>query len=260
MNKPKYYNKILCIGDSHASKCFTPHPWPHWVGESLDCEIDVLCSPGAGSQIGVDKLALALSQKSYDLVIFQMSHEYRNSIGMNHSRWSDNSGETKIWEESGNLAGDEFIMGLNPSNNVNAMSKFFGKEDFKKQIFETFNEWYIQYVADNTYELYIKQLQQMFAVQQICNKNSTSCKIFTWHPFLRKRKGMLFNGWISLIDLDHVINRSAEESLESAGMKSPYHKYEATPVHPEWSVDGYHLNDQGSKWLVENLLVPDILK
>jgi len=52
-------HKILCVGDSHASTAFTHKPWPYW----LDGNIDVLCSPGAGIEIGVQKLALQLSKE-----------------------------------------------------------------------------------------------------------------------------------------------------------------------------------------------------
>ena len=258
---PLSYNKILCVGDSHASNKFTPTPWPDHLAKILDCEHDVLSSPGAGSQIGVDKLVLKLSNNSYDLVVFQLSHEYRNAIGMNYEQRFDKSNENDPWDQSGNKVGEEFIMCLNPSNNVGAMKKFFRGYKAMKRLFESFNAWYIQFVADNTYELYIKQLQQIYNIQKVCADHNTPCLIFAWHPIKQKKKNSpLFDSWRSMINWEDVINISAEQLMEQQEMKQPYEQYKATPVNKEWSVDGYHLNDQGSKWLVENLLIPYILK
>ena len=258
---PLSYNKILCVGDSHASNKFTPLPWPKQLANKLECLIDVVSSPGAGTQIGVDKLILKLSKNKYDLIIFQLSHEYRNSIGMNYNSRFDTSKENDEWEQHGNKVGEEFIMCLNPSNNVGAMKKFFSGSLMMNKLYKRFNEWYIQFVADNTYELYIKQLQQIYNIQKICADHNTPCLIFAWHPIKQKKKNSpLFDSWRSMINWKDVINISAEQLMEQQGMKQPYEQYKATPVNKEWSVDGYHLNDQGSKWLVENLLIPYILK
>jgi len=258
---PRSYSNILCVGDSHASTKFTTHPWPYWLSQSLECKTDVLSSPGAGSQVGIDKLCLKLKDKHYDLIVFQLSHEYRNTMGMNYDMKYDTSGEKDDWEQHGNKVGEEFLMCLNPSNNVGAMTKFFRGWSPAKKLFKRFDEWYIQYVADNNYELYVKQMQQIFTIQQICKSKNTPCIIFPWHRIKTKKKNSpLFDSWKSIIDWDLVLEDSAEKFLEDSNLKKPYSKYEATPVHEDWSVDGYHLNDNGSKLLVEKMLVPSIIK
>ena len=62
--------KVLCIGDSHADTGYCDKPWPYHISG----DVTVKCSPGNGTQIGVEKLALELSLNKYDLVAVSYTH------------------------------------------------------------------------------------------------------------------------------------------------------------------------------------------
>lgn len=239
-------HKILCVGDSHASTAFTRKPWPYW----LDGNIDVLCSPGAGIEIGVQKLALQLSKEKYDLVIFQGPHNMRLSVGMNYNEADDRSGVEKTypWQQHGNKVDDEFIMGLNPNNNIPAMAKFHGKEHFKQKIYKGFNEWFLQYQADNNYETTVKYTTHLFTVEQLCKVYNTKLVIFLWHP-IEGRKNNLFTAWNK--HLTTVISTSVFEWQQSKNWIWRGGKCKNT-------TDGYHLNDYGNEVLVQEYLKPHI--
>lgn len=243
------YNKILCVGCSHASSIFASKPWPYWLANELECEYDVLASPGAGIQIGVDKLALKLSQEKYDLVVFQTPHELRLSIGMNHDPSYDKSKENQPWEINGNKIGEHFIMGLNPSNNVHAMNKFFGGNNLK--LYKHFNRWYMQYVADNSYEINVKFLQSLWMVQSLCDQYHTPSKIFYWHG-ITEIKSELYNSWKRILRHEDIIEGNVVDYLNINGMANN------GAVHEEYSDDKYHLNDTGSSSMVKEYLLPKL--
>ena len=243
---PESYHNILCVGDSHASTAFTRKPWPHW----LDGNVDVLCSPGAGIEIGVQKLALQLSKKEYDLVIFQAPHNMRLSVGMNYDEANDNSGVEKTypWQQHGNKVDDEFIMSLNPSNNVYAMKKFHGKDFGKIKIYKNFNEWFLRYQADNNYETTVKYITHLFTVEQLCKTYNTKLVTFLWHP-IEGNKNDLYNSWSK--HLTSVVPSTVTDWQESKGWKGK-------EGHCEHTVDGYHLDDIGSRTLVQEYLKPNL--
>ena len=244
---PLSYNNILCVGDSHASTAFTRKPWPYW----LEGNKDVLCSPGAGIEIGVQKLALQLSKKQYDLVIFQAPHNMRLSVGMNYDESNDNSGieKTYPWQQHGNKVDDEFIMSLNPSNNVGAMKKFHGKDFGKVKIYKNFNEWFLRYQADNNYETTIKYVTHLFTIEQLCKMYNTKLITFLWHPIEGKRNE-LFTSWYK--QLETLLSEAVTDWQESKGWKGK-------EGHCEHTVDGYHLDDNGSRTFVQEYLKPNLL-
>ena len=249
MKPPKSYLKILCVGCSHASSAFTGHPWPYWIAKSLNAKFDVLASPGAGIQICVDKLALKLSQAKYDLILFQTPHELRLAIGMNYDPKHDTSKENHPWETNGNKIGEHFVMGLNPSNNVHAMNKFFGGYNLK--LYKHFNRWYNQYVADNTYEINVKFLQQIWTVQKLCEQHNTPYKIFHWHENTEINTN-LYASWKKLINHEHILKGNVVDYLNENGMAI------MGAVASEYSTDKYHLNDIGSEKIANNFILSQI--
>jgi hypothetical protein len=249
LNKPKSYTNVLCIGCSHASKKFTKRPWPYWISQSIGFNVDVLSSPGAGIQIGVDKLVLQLSKKEYDLVLFQGPHDVRLSVGMNYHSDKDSSKEKDPWESHGNKVDAEFIMSLNPHNNVDAMKKFFGNDHSK--LYQGFNNWYTRFVCDNNYETKVRYLHNLFLVQEICKRHGIKYKIFLWHK-LEATPTDVFSAWYDQLDQDYIIQESVEEFLLRTKMKKD------SWVSDEYSVDKYHLNDKGSKLLVQDYIIPQL--
>lgn len=239
---PQSYNRILCVGDSHASTAFTRKPWPCW----LEGNIDVLSAPGAGIEICVHKLALQLTKQTYDLVIFEAPHNMRLAVGMNYNEANDNSGieKTYPWQQHGNFVGDEFVMSLNPSNNVGAMKKFHGKDFGKVKVYKDYNEWYLRYQADNNYETTVKYATHLFTVEQLCKVYNTKLVTFLWHPIEGKRNE-LFTSWYNR--LKTIVPQAVTEWQEHKGWKGK-------EGHCKHTVDGYHLDDHGSKTLVQEYL------
>lgn len=241
-----YNNKILCVGDSHASTSFTDKPWPHW----LTGDIDVLCSPGAGIEIGVQKLSLQLTKQKYDLVIFEAPHNMRLAVGMNYNKSYDNSGieKTYPWQQHGNLVEDEFIMSLNPSNNVSTMKKFHS-EKFSN-LYKGYNDWYLRYQADNNYETTVKFAAHLFTVEQLCKSYNTKLVTFLWHP-IEGKHNELYNSWYNR--LESILPQAVTDWQEQKGWKGKEGPCKNT-------VDGYHLDNIGSETLVQEYLNPHIPK
>ena len=228
--------KVLCIGDSHADTGYCDKPWPYHISG----DVTVKCSPGNGTQIGVEKLALELSLNKYDLVVFQTSHELRQTIGMNYTGKSDRSRQEGGWDS--NLVDNVFLQGINSNNNKSAMAKFHGKKPFNKQLYDGFDNFFCMFQADNEYEVYIRQLQHIYLVQQVCKQYGVKLVLFMWHP-LPKRPSVLYDAWDRLIDWDRIISPSVIEWQTINKMKPR-----------KITVDGYHLNSETSKQLVTELL------
>lgn len=244
---PQSYNRILCVGDSHASTAFTHKPWPYWV----DGNKDVLSSPGAGIEIGVQKLALQLSKQQYDLVIFQAPHNVRLAVGMNYDPATDNSVEKNMpWQQHGCKVGDEFIQSLNPSNNVYAMKKFHGKEFGKIKEYKNYNDWYLRYQADNYYETNVKFITHLFTIEQLCKVYNTKLVTFLWHPIEGKRNE-LFTSWYN--KLESIVPQAVTEWQEQK-------EWKGKEGHCKHTVDGYHLDDGGNRTLVQEYLKQHIVK
>jgi hypothetical protein len=228
--------KVLCIGDSHADTGYCDKPWPSHISG----DVTVRSSPGNGTQIGVEKLTLELAQHRYDLVVFQTSHELRQTIGMNYTGKSDRSVAQGGY--GSNLVDNVFLQGINANNNKDAMAKFHGKKNFNKQLYEGFDNFYLQYQADNDYEVYIRQLQHIYLVQQICKQYEVELVLFMWHP-LPKRPSVLYDAWDRLIDWESIVTPSVLEWQTINKMKPR-----------KVTVDGYHLNSVTSSKLVKELL------
>tara|TARA_E500000178_G_C16846404_1_gene673047 strand:- start:581 stop:988 length:408 start_codon:yes stop_codon:yes gene_type:complete len=131
-------------------------------------------------------------------------------------------------------------MSLNPSNNVGAMEKFHGKA----KVFKDYNEWYLQYQADNNYETTVKYVAHLFTVEQLCKMYNTKLVTFLWHPIEGKRNE-LFTSWYD--KLETLVPQAVTEWQEHKGWKGKEGPCEHT-------TDGYHLNDFGSKTLVQEYL------
>jgi len=246
-------DKILCIGCSHASKTYATKSWPYWIGQFYKKDVEVMSSSAAGVQIGVDKLCLKLVSKTYDSIFFQVPNNIRLSIGMNSNGIKRNPEMSMPWERNGNTVGEEFLINLNPNNNVESMKKFFGKADEK--IFEAFNKWYLKYFGDNTYETNVRLMHNIFLVQELCKVNNIPYYIFFWHDVpVKTDNSKLFNAWHDLIDWNRIVTGSVTGFLE-------HNKYKNKSIIPnEWSVDGYHMNDLGSRLVVDNFVIPGVQK
>lgn len=239
----KYYNNILCVGDSHASKSYTQKSWPYWISGVKE----TLSSPGAGIEIGVQKLALKLSQDKFDFVIFQTSHNMRLSAGMNYNGKNDTTKELDWrWEDHGCKVDNHFIMGLNRENNVKAMRKYHGIR--KTEFYNGFNKWYLKYQGDNEYETKIKYLQHICSVQQLCKAYDIPCAIFNWHT-LPQSQSKLYSAWNKVIDHSCIVSTSVEQWYIDTDFDLGKN-----------TVDGYHLTEEGSRLLVQDYLEPAIFK
>ena len=135
-----------------------------------------------------------------------------------------------------------FLQGINSNNNKSAMAKFHGKKPFNKQLYEGFDNFFCMFQADNEYEVYIRQLQHIYLVQQVCKQYGVKLVLFMWHP-LPKRPSVLYDAWDRLIDWDRIISPSVIEWQTVNKMKPR-----------KITVDGYHLNSETSKQLVTDLL------
>lgn len=250
-------DKILCVGCSHASSVYTKKSWPYWISNHYNQEVDVLCSSGAGIQIGVDKLCVALDKNIYNAVIFQIPSNTRLSVGMN-TEYLITSHETETpWEINGNKVKEEWIMSLNAQNNVNAMTKFWGPR-FKK-LFKGFNAWYLQFVADNLYETEVRLFHNLYLAQSLCERNNIPFYAFFWHPQItRDDSRVLLASWQNLINWSNTMPNSITDFLKDNNMVDSIHPL--SPVLDAWAVDGYHLNSLGSKRIVDEYIVPNIEK
>jgi hypothetical protein len=250
-------NKIICVGCSHASISFTRNPWPYWISQYFNASVEILSSPGAGIQIGVDKLSLALETNDVDFVVFQVPHNVRLSIGMNYHFNPSDPQDQQRWQLNGNQVAEEFIMGLNPNNNINAMSRLHG-EKYRK-MFLRFNDWYLQFVGDNRYETDIRFLQNIFMVQEMCRLKNVPYVFFLWHDFKTDTSDRpLFKSWLDKIDFSRCPDKSIEQFLVEQKIKAPWNINRPDPVDSAYSVDGYHLNDNGSKKIIYDFIAPFI--
>jgi hypothetical protein len=168
---------------------------------------------------------------------------------MNHDPSKDTSNENYPWEINGNKIGEHFVMGLNPSNNVRAMNKFFGGYDLK--LYKHFNRWYMQYVADNTYEINVKFLQNLWTVQSLCDQYHTPSKIFHWHE-VTNIESSLYNSWKRLLRHEDILEGNVVNYLNTNGMANN------GAVHEEYSDDNYHLNEYGNSRLIKEYLLPQL--
>ena len=88
----------------------------------------------------------------------------------------------------------------------------------------------------------------MFTVEQLCKTYNTKLVTFLWHP-IEGNKNDLYNSWSK--HLTSVVPSTVTDWQESKGWKGK-------EGHCEHTVDGYHLDDIGSRTLVQEYLKPNL--
>ena len=77
---------ILVGGCSHSAPYFVrrPQTWPALLRHKYDCKVIQKVSPGAGNLFIIDHLMWELNKTEVDLVIFQITEQFRTVLGLNH--------------------------------------------------------------------------------------------------------------------------------------------------------------------------------
>ncbi len=239
--------KIAAVGCSHTS--YVDKCWPQQLASLLNAELVLGSSPGAGVGICVDKLCYILSTEKVDHVFFQAPADLRFCIGMNTKL------KTLIGVEGNGIPGDlcnsndffTFIMTL-VHGNKRALNRMV--DNRTDDLWDKFDKIWEEYFFDNFYESRINFVKHLVQVQNLCKNHNVPYTMFTWHDFPWNDKNKLLRAWVDQIDRKNLIS----ESVINFNKRNK-RMDERECVYKEFSVDGYHLNAEGSHILAKDYIL-----
>ena len=86
---------VLVGGCSHSSSYYVrrSRTWHGLLNKKYDCKVIAKVSPGAGNLFIIDHLMWELNKTEVDLVIFQITEQFRTVLGLNHDELVRNDHE-----------------------------------------------------------------------------------------------------------------------------------------------------------------------
>ncbi len=256
---------VLVGGCSHSAPYFVTRPqtWPALLRHKYDCKMIQKVSPGAGNLFIIDHLMWELNKTEVDLVIFQITEQFRTVLGLNHDELVRNDHENfqgascksmniffnaDFWEKYSSVKYrfDSDRQDFDDRKNI-FLEKFpVSKNEivYDPEYYEMFDTFYLEQILPSVYETQVRYLRELYLLQNECKmKNIPILFIEFWKPLLR-------------LDVDGVRfyyhkldrNKFVEFDYDKNWMSDDEH----------FGPDGCHFNVKGHRMFFEDYVEPNL--
>lgn len=167
--------KIATVGCSHSSY-YAGNPWPIYLKDLLNCDLDMAYSSGAGNEMNIEKVKLLLD-KTPSLLIVQLTDPARLTMPIanfdNHNPWPSKPLSDKTSLTNSHHIEENCYYTFNPHENEKNLYKLINKK-------VTVDKFIIDHVLTSNHNLYNKVLHTMCAMAFMANQKNIPIVFFSW--------------------------------------------------------------------------------
>ena len=244
--------------------------WPMILREKYNCNLIRQTIPGAGNTFIIDHLMWELNKNKVDLVIFQITEQYRTTLGINHldllgKDHLDFHGATckslniffnaDFWEKYSTT-----MYKLEPDrHNFDDRKHLFLEKypSYRWDIvydpiqYEMFDTFYLEQILPSAYETQVRHLKELYTLQCECElKNIPILFIEWWKPLLNLDiEGVKF--YYNKLDRDKFIEFDFDKNWDVRKFKVPAERSRRKQYFGE---DSTHFNEKGHKMFFEKYI------
>lgn len=256
---------VLVGGCSHSTDYYTRknESWPSLLQKKYECDLIRHTISGIANLLIIDKLMWELNNNKIDLVIFQITEQYRTVLGINHTRLleqehSDFHGATckpiniffnaDFWER---YSTSKYQLEADRHNFDERKDIFLDeypsiKHDvvYNPLYYEMFDTFYLEQILPSTYETQVRYLRELYLLQNECKvKNVPILFIEWWKPLLKMNVDAV-KFYYNKLDR----NKFVEFDYDKNWMDDDEH----------FGTDGCHFNVKGHKMFFEKYVEPNL--
>ena len=255
---------VLVGGCSHSAPYYVTRneTWHSLMKKKYDCDIISHTYSGTGNLFIIDHLMRELDKNRSDLVIFQITEQFRTVLGINHN---------------GLLKGGQNFMGATcKSMNIFFNADFWEKyssvkyrfdsdrQDFddRKHIFledfpnkksdlvydpeyyEMFDIFYLEQILPSVYETQVRYLRELYLLQNECKMKNVPILFIEWWKPLLKMDVDAVKFYYNKLDR----NKFVEVDYDKNWMNDDEY----------FGPDGCHFNTRGHRMFFEKYVEPNL--
>ena len=255
---------VLVGGCSHSAPYYVTRneTWHSLMKKKYDCDIISHTYSGTGNLFIIDHLMRELDKNRSDLVIFQITEQFRTVLGINHNGLHN--------------GGQNFMGATCKSMNIFFNADFWKKyssakyrfdsdrEDFddRKHIFledfpstkndivydqdyyEMFDIFYLEQILPSVYETQVRYLRELYLLQNECKMKNVPILFIEWWKPLLKMDVDAVKFYYNKLDR----NKFVEVDYDKNWMSDDEH----------FGPDGCHFNVKGHKMFFEKYVEPNL--
>ncbi len=256
---------LLVGGCSHSTPYYVTRQetWHSLLKEKYDCNIISHTLSGSGNLLIIDRLMWELNNTAIDAVIFQVSEQYRTTLGINHSELLDTEESnflgatcksmniffnTDFWKKYSSVkyrfSSDRHDFDHRKDILLEEFPKVLDDSVYDSEYYQMFDTFYLEQILPSVYETQVRYLRELYLLQNECKvKNIPILFIEWWKPLLN-------------LDIDGVkfyydkLNRDKFVEFD-------FDKNWANDVE-HFGHDGCHFNIKGHKMFFTNYIEPNL--
>ena len=256
---------VLVGGCSHSQPFYgkNKNSWPELLRQKYDCNLIRHTIGGAANLLIIDKLMWELNNNKVDLVIFQITEQYRSVLGINHlgllgKDHTDFKGATckstniffnaDFWKKYSSVkyrfSSDRHDFDHRKDILLEDFPKALNDSVYNPEYYEMFDIFYLEQILPSVYETQVRYLRELYLLQNECKmKNIPILFIEWWKPLLNLDiDGVKF--YYDKLDRDKFV----EADYDKNWMSDDEH----------FGPDGCHFNIKGHKMFFEKYVEPNL--
>ncbi len=256
---------VLVGGCSHSAPYYVTRneTWHSLMKKKYDCDIISHTYSGSGNLFIIDNLMWELNKNKIDLVIFQITEQFRTVLGINHMELLNEGSENfkgatcksmniffnaDFWEKysSINYRFSPDRKDFDDRKNI-FLEEFPNKKSdliYDPEYYEMFDIFYLEQILPSVYETQVRYLRELYLLQNECKmKNIPILFIEWWKPLLNLDiDGVKF--YYDKLDRDKFV----EVDYDKNWMSDDEH----------FGPDGCHFNVKGHRMFFEKYVEPNL--
>ena len=260
---------VLVGGCSHSAPYYVTRneTWHSLLKEKYDCEIIPHTYSGAGNLFIIDHLMWELNRTEIDLVIFQITEQFRTVLGINHSSLVKNGEHfkgascksmniffnTDFWKKysSVNYRFSPDRDDFDDRKHI-LLEKFpFIKNDiiYDPEYYEMFDTFYLEQILPSVYETQVRYLRELYLLQNECEKKNISILFVEWWKPLLKMDTEAVEFYYNKLDRNKFVEFDYDKNWDVLKVDG---------VEQYFGPDGCHFNVKGHKMFFEKYVEPNL--
>jgi len=267
---------VLVGGCSHSTDYYTRknESWPSLLQKKYECDLIRHTIAGTANLLIIDNLMWELNKNKIDLVIFQITEQFRTVLGLNHDELVRNDHENfkgascksmniffnaDFWEKysSINYRFSPDRKDFDDRKNIFLEEFPTVKNDiiYDPEYYEMFDTFYLEQILPSVYETQVRYLRELYLLQNECKvKNIPILFIEFWKPLLKLDvDGVRF--YYNKLDRDKFIEFDFDKNWD---VRTADTDEEEVEVAGHFGKDKTHFNEKGHRMFFEKYIEPNL--
>ena len=197
---------VLVGGCSHSTSYFVTNneTWHSLLKKKYDCNVTSHIYSGSGNLFIIDNLMWELNKNKIDLVIFQITEQFRTVLGINHKELLNEESENfkgatckstniffnaDFWKKYSSVkyrfSSDRHDFDHRKDILLEDFPKALNDSVYNPEYYEMFDIFYLEQILPSVYETQVRYLRELYLLQNECKmKNIPILFIEWWKPLL----------------------------------------------------------------------------